>query len=57
LKGNYLGYIDFDGVRYWDARDTILYPVEGVSIEKALPSDSRNRIDAITLLEGDVDKA
>ena len=21
FKGNYMGYLDFDGVRYWDVRD------------------------------------
>ena len=21
IEGNYMGYIDFDGVRYWDLRD------------------------------------
>ena len=21
MKGNYMGYMDFDGVRYWDVRE------------------------------------
>mmetsp|Transcript_15329 Transcript_15329/g.14911 ORF Transcript_15329/g.14911 Transcript_15329/m.14911 type:complete len:151 (+) Transcript_15329:1213-1665(+) len=27
IRGNYLGFVDFDKVRYWDARDTELFEV------------------------------
>ena len=35
--GNYLGFIDFDGRRYWDVRDGEVVDYE---INKVLPSDS-----------------
>ena len=27
INGNYMGFIDFDGKRYWDIRDQIIYEV------------------------------
>ena len=27
IKGNYMGFIDFDGVRFWDVRDFKEYQV------------------------------
>ena len=27
VYGNYLGFIDFDGKRYWDIREQHVYPV------------------------------
>ena len=47
MHGNQMGYIDFDGVRFWDVRDQINYRVQGVDIEKeAIGSDCRNRRDS-----------
>jgi hypothetical protein len=57
LYGNYLGFMDFDGKRYWDARDARTYPVLGVPLGKCLPSDSRLRQDSQALIAGDVEKA
>ena len=53
-----MGYIDFDGVRYWDVREQVNYYVKGVDLEKlALPSDSRKRIDSVTYKAGDMVQA
>ena len=30
IRGTYLGYIEFDGVRYWDLRETQVQSVDGV---------------------------
>lgn len=40
VEGNYMGYLDFDSVRYWDARETnqIYFPLAGEEIEYQLPS-------------------
>jgi hypothetical protein len=53
-----MGYIDFDGVRYWDARETLpqhMIPIEGYPYN--LESDSRKRPDLSTLEKGDIEKA
>jgi len=50
-----MGYIDFDGIRYWDLREQELFDV--VPSPDHLASDSRLRIDSIALLQGDVDQA
>lgn len=47
MHGNQMGYIDFDGIRYWDVRDQVNYRVQGVDLEKeAVGSDCRNRMDS-----------
>ena len=33
VSGTYLGYIQFDGVRYWDLRETQIQEVTGVPFE------------------------
>ena len=55
FRGNYMGYLDFDGVRYWDLRDQFKYDVIALDIDQALKSDSRNRIDSKALLAGEVE--
>ena len=53
--GTYMGFLDFDGVRYWDGRY-----MQGIKInlaENPLESDFRNRDDLRTLKTGDVGKA
>ena len=48
IEGNYMGYMDFDKVRYWDLRDEAEFPKHfkpDESIPNALPSDSSNRDD------------
>ena len=57
VYGNYLGFCDFDGKRYWDLREQIVHPVQGKPLEKSLQSDSRLRIDSQALLAGDVEQA
>ena len=53
-----MGYIDFDGIRYWDVRDQVNYIIQGADLEKeALPSDSRKRIDSVAYKGGDVVQA
>jgi len=49
ITGNYCGFVDFDGKRYWDYReiDTVNYEVQ--SVAEYLPSDARNRTDGIFL--------
>eukprot|EP00811_Abedinium_folium_P037136 NODE_977_length_2666_cov_6.755022.p1 GENE.NODE_977_length_2666_cov_6.755022~~NODE_977_length_2666_cov_6.755022.p1 ORF type:complete len:788 (+),score=254.68 NODE_977_length_2666_cov_6.755022:47-2365(+) len=54
--GTYLGYIDFDGERYWDIRH--ITPREcAPSSGEVLPSDSRNRQDCHFLAAGDLPRA
>ena len=60
IEGNYTGYVDFDGVRYWDLRDeeTFSKHYKPNYVEPdTLPSDSTKRSDRNTLVEGDFDAA
>ena len=53
-----MGYIDFDGIRYWDVREQVNYIIKGADLKKeALQSDSRNRIDTIAYKAGDMVQA
>lgn len=66
IYGNYMGYIDFDGIRYWDAREMknfepVPVPKTELSNQKrsdslpvVLQSDTTLRIDSIALIQGDV---
>ena len=54
LKGTYLGYLEFDGVRYWDAREAQSFPL---IIKKVLPSDSDYRDDLIHLQNDEIEPA
>lgn len=58
VYGNYMGYMDFNKVRYWDIREQaqIWFPVSAMG-SKSLPSDSTKRLDSVTLRTGDVDQA
>ena len=49
-----MGYMDFNGKRYFDARevDKIYYPIKPLA-DKALPSDSTKREDSTTLAIGE----
>ena len=55
LSGNYMGYINFDSDRYFDVREMEICQVNADT--HALESDSRKRIDSISLLEGNVEQA
>lgn len=54
-----MGYIEFDGVRYWDQRETQLQEVQGLDPDKefVLPSDSRHREDSVQLRQDNVEEA
>lgn len=54
LKGTYLGYMDFDGKRYWDARYMHPFPIE---FETVIPSDADYRGDLQFLKTEKVDQA
>ena len=56
IYGTYCGYLEFDGERYWDARDTIKFEVKPSDSFRP-PSDSRNRIDLVSLIAGDLEEA
>lgn len=46
VVGSYCGYLDFDGVRYWDVReqDKIMFPLAGEELD-SLPSQGSKRTD------------
>ena len=55
-----MGYIDFDGVRYWDLRDEETNPKHfkpDVLVPNALASDSMKRMDRTLLCELDYEAA
>lgn len=54
IHGNYMGYMDFNGVRYMDTRETAAYYFPIVEPEEMLDSDSRKRLDARVLMSGDM---
>lgn len=58
ISGTYMGYVDFDGQRYWDIRHMHNHEIICADLLKeALRSDCRNRGDSIGLIEGDIDRA
>ena len=46
--GNYMGFFDIDGKRYWDIRDLerFYYKLQPLGSMKSLPSDSTKRKDS-----------
>lgn len=54
LSGTYLGWLEFDGRRYWDTRFDNPNPITYVP---KLPSDSCERSDMNSLIEGNVQQA
>ncbi|CAD8213931.1 unnamed protein product [Paramecium octaurelia] len=55
LFGSYMGFADFDGVRYWDAR--VIKPFAMQILKSNLDSDHAKRTDRIFMIQGDMDKA
>lgn len=55
IYGNYNGYVEFNGERYWDIRDNQVYDVIPARGKLILPSDSRHRKDLVALKENDKD--
>lgn len=56
IYANYMGFADFDKQRYWDIRemDQVWFPIVQLDQSKTLMSDSKKRLDSITLRTGDV---
>jgi len=53
-----MGFIDFDGVRYWDLRDSDQFMYFPIPFGKrSLESDSTKRADSVTLATGNVEQA
>ena len=59
IFGSFMGYVDFDGVRYWDGRRMQNFEILPVDPKQGicLTSDARKRIDTVALKAGDVDQA
>ena len=57
LFGSYMGYIEFDGRRYWDERRQTNYGIQGLLLDRALQSDWRHRPDTIKHQEGEMEAA
>ena len=57
LFGTYMGYIEFDGVRYWDIRKARAFGLIEDDYNLALESDWRKRIDSVEMRNKDVDQA
>ena len=55
MYGSYMGFIEFDGVRYWDAR--YIKPFAMTINKSNLESDHTKRTDRILMLTGDMEKA
>ena len=58
VNGNYLGFMDVGGVRYFDVREiqNIYEPITSFE-EWSLPSDCTRRVDGASLKEGRVEEA
>ena len=52
VEGSWVGFIDFDEVRYWDYRSCDKAPI--CAPTNVLPSDSRNRADRNALAAKDI---
>ncbi|KAL4463958.1 hypothetical protein ABPG74_005895 [Tetrahymena malaccensis] len=57
VYGTYLGYIDFDGVRYFDHRLVTPHTIFMKQGNDSLESDHKKRLDLITLKQGNVKQA
>jgi hypothetical protein len=68
IRGNYMGWIEFDGERYFDVREMQNFKAFQIpesitcssaqnSFRKKLQSDATERLDCISFLGGDVEKA
>ena len=57
LFGTYMGYLEFDGERWWDVRKMVNFPIIDLEVDQSLKSDWRNRTDTRALRAGDVEEA
>lgn len=55
IYGTYLGFIEFNGKRYWDARDQEIFQLK--QSKNVLPSDACFRKDLQVMLTGNIDGA
>ena len=58
IYGNYMGYMDFNGVRYFDVREVreVWNPIKSIG-SSSLQSDCTKRLDGVILRTGDVESA
>ena len=54
-----MGFADFNKQRYWDIREQekIWFPILSFEDHQTLASDSKKRIDSLTLKTGDIEAA
>lgn len=57
LSGTYMGYIEWDGERWWDIRSMQNFKIIEPPLDKVLSSDWRNRSDTRALVADDVVQA
>ena len=59
IYGSFMGYIDFDGERFWDGRRMQNFEIQPLNekYNHSLESDSRKRIDSVAFRGGDMDLA
>lgn len=55
IYGTYLGFVDFNGRRYWDAREQTIFKMKQSNI--VLPSDASFRPDVQVMVTGNIDLA
>ena len=58
ITGNYTGFLDFDGVRYWDVREkeNVFFPLAGEATD-SLPSQSSKRTDGRFFISKSIEEA
>ena len=54
ITGTYMGWVAFDGVRYWDIRRMQNFALVEPALDKVIKSDWRNRTDTQAHLAGDM---
>ena len=54
IYGTYCGFVEFDGVRYWDGRHLQAIKINLNAPESSLQSDFRNRTDLVALKNGNL---
>ena len=65
MYGSYMGFLEFDGKRYWDSRYVLPFRMKvrayifiiGKILKSQLESDCSKRKDLINMLKGDLKEA
>lgn len=52
VYGTYMGFLEFDGIRYWDYRHIV--PFEPIIVQSDIGSDQSYRLDKKFLLQADI---